>query len=298
MKTRLLIKKTVSALLLSAVMASFLTLTDISVLAAGTKADTAEALQDAIHKAEMTAIKLTLTADITADKSIVIGSGQDITIDLDGHTLGRSLAAAETNGSVITVEGGTLTVNDSSAEHTGCITGGVSNSFGGGIYCVKKDKLPAALTLNGITLKANKAASGGGLYADSGCIVTAENCIFEGNSAEKGGAVTGIGTVTLTNCTVKDNKAAYYGGGVYAASKKAVTIQGHSVFSGNSSGTDGGAVLNAGTLLLKKSSLSDNHAKYGGGIYHTGTLTVTDTQITANNCTENGGGLYRRSFQA
>ena len=83
MKTRLLIKKTAAALLVSAVMVSSSTLTAINVSAAGAEVDTAEALQTAIKNAELNPTKLTLTADIIADANIVIDTAQDITIDLD-----------------------------------------------------------------------------------------------------------------------------------------------------------------------------------------------------------------------
>lgn len=297
MKTRLLIKKTAAALLVSAVMVSSSTLTGISVSAAGAEVDTAEALQTAIKNAELNPTKLTLTADIIADASIVIDTAQDITIDLDGHTLGRSLSGSETNGSVITVEGGTLTLNDSSLEQTGCITGGAASNFGGGIYCVKKDKVPSTLILSGITLKANKAGSGGALYVDSGSTATAENCIFEGNSAERGGAVTGIGTVTLSSCTFRDNKADYYGGGVYAAAsaKNVVTIQNSSVFSGNSSGTDGGALYaDSGNLVVTSVSFTDNQAVSSGGAVGTGasvSAEFTKATFSGNKCLESGGSV-------
>lgn len=172
MKTKLMFKKIAVFLLMSAVIITASTLSGISVSAADIKVDSPEALQSAVDSAGTNAATLTLTANITANSSIVIGEGQNITIDLGGFTLGRNLSSPEANGSVIIVEGGSLTVKDSSQEHKGCITGGSASGFGGGISCLKKEKSPSILTLNGVTLKDNNAGSGGAVYADSGCTVT------------------------------------------------------------------------------------------------------------------------------
>lgn len=215
MKTKMIFKKISAFLLSSAVIMTASTLYGISVSAAGITVNSPETLQNAVDSAGTNAATLTLTADITANSSIVIGEGQNITIDLSGFTLGRNLNSPEAKGSVIIVEGGTLTIKDSSPEQKGCITGGSSTDFGGGISCLKKEKIPSSLTLNNITLKDNKASSGGAVYADSGCTVTVSGCTFEGNSAEKGGAVAGMGNVTLDGCTVKNNSAEFCGGGIF-----------------------------------------------------------------------------------
>lgn len=153
MKTKMIFKKISAFLLISAVIMTASTLYGISVSAADITVNSPETLQNAVDSAGTNAATLTLTADITANSSIVIGEGQNITIDLSGFTLGRNLNSPEAKGSVIIVEGGTLTIKDSSSEQKGCITGGSSTDFGGGISCLKKEKIPSSLTLNNITLK-------------------------------------------------------------------------------------------------------------------------------------------------
>lgn len=298
MKTKLMFKKIAAFLLSSVVIITASAISGINVSAADIKVDSAEALQSAVDSAGTNAATFTLTADITASSSIVIGEGQNITIDLVGYTLGRSLDSPEAKGSVIIVEGGSLTIKDSSPEHKGCITGGSSTDFGGGISCLKKEKNTSSITLNGVTFKENKAGSGGAVYADSGCTVTVSSCTFEGNSAEKGGAVAAMGDVTLDGCTVKNNSAEFCGGGIYVNTKDKdkITIKGKTVFSGNSSGTDGGAVYaENGRLIVSDASFTDNQAVVSGGaavITKTAEAELSKASFSRNKCSKNGGAVF------
>ncbi|MBI2612881.1 CSLREA domain-containing protein [Candidatus Kaiserbacteria bacterium] len=63
-------------------------------------------------------------------------------------------------------------------------------------------------------------------------------------------------------------------------------------------GAGAGGVLNAGTLTLTKSIVTDNTGEnFGGGILNTGTLTLTDTTVSDNillgsNTSGGGGGIF------
>ena len=295
MKTRLLLKKIAVFLFSSALIITTSAIAGIGVSAAGITVNSTEALQNAVDSAGTNAATLTLTSNITANSSIVIGNGQNITIDLGGFTLGRSLDSAETKGSVIIVEGGSLTVKDSSQEHTGCITGGAASDFGGGISCLKKDKVSSSLTLNSVAFKNNKAMSGGAVYVDNGCTMTANGCIFDGNSAKKGGAVAAMGDVTLDGCTIKSNSAEFYGGGIYVNTKDKAVIKGKNVFSGNSSGTDGGAVYaENGKLTVSDTSFTENQAVVSGGSIVTAktvSAELNKASFSLNKCHQNGGAI-------
>ena len=61
----------------------------------------------------------------------------------------------------------------------------------------------------------------------------------------------------------------------------------------------GGAILNAGTLMVRDSVLSSNSAfvGLGGGIYNGGILTVIDCTLSDNSASlGSGGGIYNNSF--
>ncbi len=270
MKNKLMLKKLAAFLLSSAVIVITSAISGISAFAAGIEVNSAEAMQSAVDSAGTDAATLTLTADITASSSIIIGEGQNITIDLSGFTLGRNLSSPEAKGSVIIVEGGSLTVKDSSQEHKGVITGGASD-FGGGISCLKKQTIPSSLTLSGVTFKDNKAGSGGAVYADSGCTVTVSGCTFEGNSAEKGGAIC-LWDETLLEaryCRFTDNRTEEDGGAVYVedapADNKAILFE-SCVFRGNRADRDGGALFICDDgVALSNTEITKNSAKKRGG---------------------------------
>jgi len=63
---------------------------------------------------------ITLVQDIALEAGIVISADDELTIDLNGHTMSMSVAATAT--SALITNNGTLTITDSSAEQTGKLT--------------------------------------------------------------------------------------------------------------------------------------------------------------------------------
>jgi len=57
----------------------------------------------------------------------------------------------------------------------------------------------------------------------------------------------------------------------------------------------GGAIYNAGTLLLQNTRISASSAEQGGGIYNTGSLYVRNSEISRNRARE-GGGIYNLGY--
>ncbi len=53
----------------------------------------------------------------------------------------------------------------------------------------------------------------------------------------------------------------------------------------------GGGIINSGTLIIAKSTISGNSSAEGGGIYSDGTLTVTNSTFSGNSTTDQGGGI-------
>ena len=87
--------------------------------------------------------------------AINISTKRNIILDLNGYTINRMLSAA---GGRVIANYGTLTVVNSSIERKGKITGGYSESYGGGIYNVGN------LTIKSGVITGNRAAKGGGVY--------------------------------------------------------------------------------------------------------------------------------------
>lgn len=141
----------------------------------------------------------------------------DVTLDLNGKTI--SPADDNTIGNFCAVmvhRGAKLTVDDSSAEKTGCIDGGTgTNAFYGGIQLTQKEDTPAdakaTLVVNNGTIKGNKAAItgngnrhntditiNGGTFIASSTEAGEEGCALyhpqDGALTINGGTFTGYGS--------------------------------------------------------------------------------------------------------
>ncbi|HXU38061.1 MAG TPA: HYR domain-containing protein [Blastocatellia bacterium] len=129
------------------------------------------------------------------------------------------------------------------------------------------------LTLSNVVLSGNSttgSAGGGGIFNNGFAMLTITNCTLSGNSAAFGGGIENLGTLTITSSTL----------------------------SGNSARADGGGILNnGGTLTITNSTLSGNTAQQqGGGIFQVlnamGTANISFTTLSGNSATLNGGGIF------
>ncbi|MDX1410353.1 MAG: hypothetical protein R3330_19515, partial [Saprospiraceae bacterium] len=108
------------------------------------------------------------------------------------------------------------------------ISGNLSETHGGGIRMF-------AGFVEGNVIADNHSASGGGIYAISGSLV---DNIISGNERTYGGGVflQGGGPVTITGCTIAENRAAWgFGGGGIAASAGPLSLS-HSILAFNHGG--------------------------------------------------------------
>ncbi len=201
-----------------------------------------------------------LDEDITLAEDITIPSGAEVAIDLNGHTL-----KGTGSNSVITNRG-TFTLNDSSGNDSGELTGPTSEDNGverGGGVCNE-----GGFTMNGGKI-CNNAVSffGAGVY----------------NS----------GTFTMTGGEISGNTASY-GGGVYNSNYGTFTMTGGEI-SGNTSPLDeGGGVYNSNEVIMTGGKISGNFAAIGGGVYmnrDSCTFIMTGGEINDNSSYDNGAGV-------
>ncbi|MCE9560458.1 MAG: right-handed parallel beta-helix repeat-containing protein, partial [Planctomycetes bacterium] len=118
--------------------------------------------------------------------------------------------------------------------------------------------------------------------------------ITKGNNPQKGGGVSNLGTLTLTNSTVSGNHG-LGGGGVYNGGT--LTLM-NSTISGNTgaNGSNGGGLYNVfmSTMSLTNCTITGNSTPgRGGGVYsaYETTLTLTNCTITGNDADTGGGGV-------
>lgn len=210
-----------------------------------------------------------------------------IILNLNGKTIDRGLTEAVSDGQVILISNGNVTIKDSSANADGTggigkITGGnvsedSGNSPNGGGICIEN----GSLTLESGNISKNKAATeGGGVYVDSNGTFTMAGGIISENS-------------------ITSNNGNAHGGGVYVAGGS-FTMRGGTISNNGekSSGVyinKGGAVyINQGNFTLSNGKITQNYAVNGAGIYIAsgGSFTMTEGNITGNTANTNGGGVY------
>jgi Fungalysin metallopeptidase (M36)/Bacterial Ig-like domain (group 3)/Fungalysin/Thermolysin Propeptide Motif len=129
--------------------------------------------------------------------------------------------------------------------------------------------------------------------------LTIEDCYCSaytpGSNYNNGGAVTNSGSLTLSNCMLTSNSAAYGGAGVLSSGMLTLNDD---TFTLNTAGVSGGAlnVYTGGTAAVNNCTFFANTSqKYGGGILALGGVTMTNTTIAGNIANNNGGGVYNES---
>ncbi len=164
---------------------------------------------------------------------------------------------------------------------------------------------PSGVTIDGNNNGRVLNINGTGTVVVSMSDLTITGGLLSGTN-QGGGILIGDESVTLTRCTVRDNKTTSAGGGI-AVVAGSLTIQ-DSTLSGNSA-TGGGAIYFngpplAGGFTVLNSTISGNSAtsNIGGGILlglgFNGTCTVQNSTITANSAKSNGGGISRVQFSS
>jgi predicted outer membrane repeat protein len=129
--------------------------------------------------------------------------------------------------------------------------------------------------------------------------VTLSECLFEGNSADRGGAIEVFdfpGVMTITRCIFATNTASFGDGGAVANSAIPPGDEHHlieeSTFFNNSAGSVGGALFSIGDiyegLVVRSSNFSSNTALYGGGAISCGGIRVENCLFTSNKGTTGG----------
>ncbi len=253
-----------------------------------------------------------------APKSFLeIPANYDITLDLNGKTLSRSLAAATNMGRILNVyANATFTLNDSVG--TGVMSGGkVSGAGGGGIL------VSGTFIMNGGSIKNNECfASGGGINIMNGGVGIMNGGVIESNKAndtsgsgsDNGGGVQANGTFTMNGGVIRNNTATSgMGGGVCASSflsgagtfvMNGGEISGNTVRitaygSGVTASAGGTFMLNGGTISGNNDPCGTAVAAYSGknqsGVVKPSKFVMTGGTITANNytlSTHGGGNIY------
>jgi len=118
--------------------------------------------------------------------------------------------------------------------------------------------------------------------------------ITRGYDGETGGGIYNDGALSLTNCTLSNNKAYYSGGGIYSNGSLALT---DCTIANNSTVLyyGGGILSNDLSLTLMRCTFTGNYAGDEGGALKTynddGISTITNCLFTGNAAGSSGGGI-------
>jgi predicted outer membrane repeat protein len=206
-------------------------------------------------------------------------------IEIDGPgasnlTVQRDPSAAPF--SVFTVDSGTsvsisgMTISGGNAGSGGA-GGGIDNS--------------GTLTVSDSTFTYNSAGlRGGGIYNVG--TLTVSSATFTDNSAPMGGGISSENELTVNDSTFTNNSCLGWGGAIDSEGFNYTTIVSNSVFIGNPS-TEGGAIGNTVTLTVRSSVFSGNSSHDQGGAINnnSGMLSVSSSTFTDNSAYV-GGGIF------
>ena len=150
--------------------------------------------------------EIQLTDNINIGSELTVGGYGyvSVTIDLNGHTLNRGLTSSASYGHVLKIiKGCKLTINDSSGDNSGCITG--AYVYDGGAI-----NNAGTLIVNGGTISGNNCVNkGSGIWNRSGATATINGGVISGNTnTGEGGGIYNEGRLNMSgNPVVKENTA-------------------------------------------------------------------------------------------
>ena len=231
-------------------------------------------------------------------------SAYNLTIDLNGFTIGRTLGSSVSHGQIFRLEKGNLTIQDTSEAQTGKITGANNDGDGGAFYVTG-----GSLTIEGGSIEHNSAECGGGIFITNSAVLTMNGgkiCFnnANGDDSDHGGAgvyLDEAAVFTMNGGEISSNEARMYGGGIYAEDEAVFTMNGGAIRS-NAAQKNGGGLHGAdygdGVMItINGGEISDNQAVNGGGLYweadDDAKLYLNGGSIVRNSSgTGHGGGVY------
>ena len=205
-------------------------------------------------------------------------------------------------GSTLNKTAGNITNNTTSGYGGGVMTygtfthsgGNVSDNTaegGGGIYC------NGTLTFSGGNVYSNNATNGAGITTSVNCDATLSGgSVYSNTATNYAGGVRLLGSASLEGTTIRNNSAAYGGGGTVGGP---ITIKSGNIYSNTASSQGGGLYLSkeSGTVTMTGGNIYSNTSYNGGGVYLESTVAHTFVmngtgQINSNTASNSGGGVF------
>ncbi len=149
-----------------------------------------------------------------------------------------------------------------------------SDGYGGGISFQGPSLLIEDSLIKANSISADRSEFGGSVYlTGTGAATLRRNTIRLSTAKEGAGIYSTIETLTVEDCTISDNIAGYFGGGMLLSPP------------------------GSGVTRVLSSTIVGNEAEEGGGLYLSAParIVITNSTISGNTATDNGGGIYALS---
>ena len=221
-----------------------------------------------------------------------------------------------TDGAAIYIQGNTTITDSSFSSNEAQRVGGALSVAGDGLIAISGTSFTSNSTTNGEETNSDGGAIG--QFDGSAATINISNSTFTSNTANNvGGAVTSDRALNVTGShfignqmngtwmgtTLDDSNEG--GGAIFLYDQSVATIT-DTEFTGNHSGTWGGAISTRGvrdtgtagstsTLSITGSTFAENTATVGGAIANSlNSATITDTNFTDNTASDKGGAIYNK----
>lgn len=274
----------------------------------------------AIRDATLSLLDSNFSSNSASDGGGVFVAGPKGHLTADGLNLEGNVALARGGGAFLTgMDAAVSPVTFASAE----ISGNMAGAAGGGAFfdirtaleftslslCENKavqtgagiHVVASALSIVDSTISKNVAGGdsggpslGGGVFAVVASGTSIVSSTLAENFADQGGAIQNYLRLELHDCMVRDNDATVAAGGIFAGDVliRRSTLSGNHALSASFLAGRGGAIYAWHNAVIENSTISGNAASNsGGGIFSRGPL-VARTSTFSGNTGASGGGIY------
>lgn len=215
---------------------------------------------------------------------------------------------ADTTPDIITLTTGQLVITDDlTITGPGANLLTISGNNASRVFAIQKVVNGTLVSVNvnivGVTIGNGVSATnvGAGILNNGSALTLSNSTLTNNKTSQVGGAIYNAGSLLLNGGNTFSKNSAAQGGAIYNPTGAALTV-GNSTFDANSSSQIGGAIYNAGSMLVSGSTLSNNSAiYYGGGIYNATSsvansslplVNVVNSKFNSNVAQDTGGGIY------
>ena len=225
------------------------------------------------------------------------------TASWDGGAISTAMPMKDALGNPIPDASPLLVINDA------IFNGNSAVAYSGGaigLYSRAEIYKTAFLNNNaGGAIPPNSTDGGGAIYMGGWAQAVIKECAFEGNSSNRGGAISttdGVGGnygFEIADSVFVENTATVAGGAIYSKfdedSAGKVSSVTNSDFIENSTEGKGGAIFSAGEMNIADSTFKENFADDSGGAIHTSAAMKIENSSFVDNHADsaNGGGAIK-----